>query len=256
MTLDAEGDDPVTLRVDCGEAALAPSFTLMDVIELMGVPGGRSASGRWRGRHRLVAVAPTGPPCRAPGSRCPSPRPAAGHVRNVAQWAELRARNGGASAHAWAPPAGPPPRSRQDMKRGRFLGAEEAVGYGIVDEVCRPDAAVTACRGRARRRSGSGRCADGRPERPGRPSAGPISCLRCGRLTTTRPRPICPPPPLAAGEWDERLTRVLEIRPGGPTSRCTSSRRWAGPTPSCSGAGSASAVPARRVRCPAGCASW
>ena len=38
MTLDAEGDDAVTLRVDCGEAALAPALTLMDVIELMGVP--------------------------------------------------------------------------------------------------------------------------------------------------------------------------------------------------------------------------
>ena len=38
MTLDAEGDDPVTLRVDCGEAALAPALTLMDVVELMGVP--------------------------------------------------------------------------------------------------------------------------------------------------------------------------------------------------------------------------
>jgi len=34
MTLDAQGDDPVTLRVDCGEAALAPALTLMDVIEL------------------------------------------------------------------------------------------------------------------------------------------------------------------------------------------------------------------------------
>ena len=38
MTLDAEGDDPVSLRVDCGEASLAPALTLMDVIELMGVP--------------------------------------------------------------------------------------------------------------------------------------------------------------------------------------------------------------------------
>ena len=26
MTLDAEGDEPVTLRVDCGEAALAPAL--------------------------------------------------------------------------------------------------------------------------------------------------------------------------------------------------------------------------------------
>ena len=38
MTLDADGDEPVTLRVDCGEASLGPSLTLMDVIELMGVP--------------------------------------------------------------------------------------------------------------------------------------------------------------------------------------------------------------------------
>ena len=38
MTLDAEGDEPVTLRVDCGEAGLGPALTLMDVIELMGVP--------------------------------------------------------------------------------------------------------------------------------------------------------------------------------------------------------------------------
>src|SRR6202000_415212 len=38
VTLDAEGDEPVTLRVDWGEAELAPALTLMDVFELMGVP--------------------------------------------------------------------------------------------------------------------------------------------------------------------------------------------------------------------------
>ncbi len=58
MTLDAEGDDPVTLRVDCGEAALAPALTLMDVIELMGVPVralclGQVGVGRRRRGRRL-----------------------------------------------------------------------------------------------------------------------------------------------------------------------------------------------------------
>ena len=38
MTLDAEGDEPVTLRVDCGDGSLALALPLMDVIELLGVP--------------------------------------------------------------------------------------------------------------------------------------------------------------------------------------------------------------------------
>ena len=40
MTLDAEGDDPVTLRVDCGEAALAPSLTL-SVVSMCATPADR-----------------------------------------------------------------------------------------------------------------------------------------------------------------------------------------------------------------------
>ena len=38
MTLDAEGDDAVTLRIDCADGSLALALTLMDVIELLGVP--------------------------------------------------------------------------------------------------------------------------------------------------------------------------------------------------------------------------
>ena len=38
MTLDAEGDGPVTLRIDSADGSVALALTLMDVIELLGVP--------------------------------------------------------------------------------------------------------------------------------------------------------------------------------------------------------------------------
>jgi len=38
MTLDAEGDTAVTLRIDSAGGSLALALTLMDVIELLGVP--------------------------------------------------------------------------------------------------------------------------------------------------------------------------------------------------------------------------
>ena len=60
MTLDAGGDEPVTLRVDCGEAQLATALTLMDVIELMGVPVRRAlpGPGGWWSRRRGGCVQP------------------------------------------------------------------------------------------------------------------------------------------------------------------------------------------------------
>jgi ATP-dependent Clp protease protease subunit len=145
MTLDAEGDDAVTLRVDCGEAALAPALTLMDVIELMGVPVRALCLGQVAsGAVGLVAVC-------AHRSALPSTRfslaePATSlqaHARNVAQWAELRAgerqrfcaRVGAATGQAAAVIEG-------DMERGLFMGVEEALAYGILDEVSRPEAPV------------------------------------------------------------------------------------------------------------------
>ena len=110
MTLDAEGDDAVTLRVDCGEAALAPALTLMDVIELMGVPVRALCLGQvGAGAVGVVAVCPTARPCRAPASRCASRRPSTRRTR--ATWPSgpsCRRPSGGASASAWASPSGSP----------------------------------------------------------------------------------------------------------------------------------------------------
>ena len=145
MTLDAEGDDAVTLRVDCGEAALAPALTLMDVIELMGVPVralclGQVASGA------VGVVAVCAHRSALPSTRFSLAEPATSlqaHARNVAQWAELRAgerqrfcaRVGAATGQAAGVIEG-------DMERGLFMGVEEALAYGILDEVSRPEAPV------------------------------------------------------------------------------------------------------------------
>ena len=93
MTLDAEGDDPVTLRVDCGEAGLGPALTLMDVIELMGVPVRALCLGLV-GQGAVGVVAVCAHRAGLPSTRfslCEPTTQLEAHVRNVAQWAEMRA---------------------------------------------------------------------------------------------------------------------------------------------------------------------
>jgi ATP-dependent Clp protease, protease subunit len=150
MMLDAEGDEPVTLRVDCGEAALAPALTLMDVIELMGVPVRALCLGQVvSGAVGVVAVC-------AHRSAMPSTRfsltepvtALEAHIRNVAQWAELRAgERQRFCARVGAATGQPPDAVERDLERGRFMGAEEALEYGLLDEVSRPDAPVRRLHG-------------------------------------------------------------------------------------------------------------
>jgi ATP-dependent Clp protease, protease subunit len=145
MTLDAEGDDAVTLRVDCGEAALAPSLTLMDVIELMGVPVRALCLGLV-GAGAVGVVAVCAHRSALPSTRFSLSEPATrleSHVRNVTQWAELRAAERERFCERVGAATGQPPAAvLGDLERGRFLGAEEALEYGILDEVARPDAPV------------------------------------------------------------------------------------------------------------------
>jgi ATP-dependent Clp protease protease subunit len=145
MTLDAEGDDPVTLRVDCGEAALAPALTLMDVVELMGVPVRALCLGQV-GSGAVGVVAVCAHRSALPSTRFSLSEPVTSlqaHVRNVAQWAELRAGERQRFCARVAAATGQAPTTvESDVERGRFMGAEEALEYGILDEVSRPDAPV------------------------------------------------------------------------------------------------------------------
>jgi ATP-dependent Clp protease, protease subunit len=146
MTLDADGDEPVTLRVDCGEAELAGALTLMDVVELMGVPVRALCLGQVGG-GAVGVVALCAARAAMPSTRFALREPPAGlttlHARNVAQWAELRAGERERFCDRIAAAARrPAERVREDMAHGLFLGAAEAVEYGLIDEVCRPDAAI------------------------------------------------------------------------------------------------------------------
>ncbi len=145
MTLDAEGDEPVTLRVDCGEAALGPALTLMDVIELMGVPVRALCLGQV-GAGAIGVVAVCAHRAAMPSTRFSLREPTTqleAHVRNVAQWAAVRAEERSRFCARLGTATGRPEAEvEEDMGRGRFLNAAEAVDYGIVDEVVRPDAAI------------------------------------------------------------------------------------------------------------------
>jgi ATP-dependent Clp protease protease subunit len=145
MTLDAEGDEPVTLRVDCGEAPLGPALTLMDVIELMGVPVRALCLGQV-GAGAVGVVAVCAQRSATPSTRFSLREPSTqleAHVRDVARWAELRAAERRRFCERVATAAGRPVAAvEQDVARGRFLSAAEAVEYGILDEVYRADAPV------------------------------------------------------------------------------------------------------------------
>ena len=145
MTLDADGDDAVTLRVDCGEAALAPAMTLMDVIELMGVPVRVLCLGQV-GQGAVGVVAACSHRSALPSTRFSLAEPTTqlhAHVRNVTQWAELRAAERERFCGRVGAATGQDPAAvERDLQRGRFFGADEALAYGLLDEVARPDAPV------------------------------------------------------------------------------------------------------------------
>ena len=214
----------------------------MDVVELMGVPVRALCLGQVAG-GAVGVVAVCSHRTALPSTRfslCEPTTQLEAHVRNVAQWAELRAeRAHGASASGWAPQRVKPSDTvEEDLERGRFLSAEEAVAYGILDEVSRPDADIRTlpgarCReGPGNRRWGFARCADAPCLAGARSDRTASDCARGGHgaydaamappaaadVRLSRDRPDGPRlPPLAAGEWDEVLTRVLEGSPGGTT---------------------------------------
>jgi ATP-dependent Clp protease protease subunit len=150
MTLDAEGDEPVTLRIDCGEASLAPALTLMDVIELMGVPVRALCLGQVGG-GAVGVLAVCAHRAAMPSTRFSLSEPTThmeAHVRNVAQWAELRAEERRRFCDRVATAVSRAVEEVDaDLERGRFFGAPEAVEYGLLDEVCRPDAEIRSLRG-------------------------------------------------------------------------------------------------------------
>ena len=66
------------------------------------------------------------------------------HVRDVAQWSKLRTDERERFCARVAEAARRPvAQVREDLEANRYLDAPAAVAYGLIDEVSRPDAAIS-----------------------------------------------------------------------------------------------------------------
>jgi ATP-dependent Clp protease protease subunit len=145
MTLDATGDDPVTLQIDSGDGTVTAALALMDVIDLLGVPvhgvcvgqAGGPAVGVLAVCHRRTI---------APSARLRLNEPpveAAGNARQLQQWVAAHHDRWSAFCRRVATATNRPEEEvRADFEAGPFLTADEAVTYGLADEVARPDARI------------------------------------------------------------------------------------------------------------------
>jgi ATP-dependent Clp protease, protease subunit len=136
--LDASGDDPVELRLCDVEADLDIALTLLDTVDLMGVPVHATCLGELTGAVvAILAVADqrTAGPHATLHLREPRIQ-RSGHARDVAAHAEdhqrrllLLQQRIAAACHR------PVEAVAADMRAGRILTAEEARGYGLVDAI-------------------------------------------------------------------------------------------------------------------------
>ncbi len=145
MTLDAQGDSAVSLRIDCADGRLDLALTLMDVIELLGVPVRGLGLGQVGGAALGVLAVCTH--CASmPSTRFRLREPATqleARARDVGQWVQVRADERQRFCDRIAAAVGKPGAAvAEDMAAGLFMGATEALSYGLLDEICRPDAEI------------------------------------------------------------------------------------------------------------------
>jgi ATP-dependent Clp protease protease subunit len=145
MTLDAVGDEPVTLYLDCTCTSLDAAFTLMDVIDLMGAPVHTTATGRVEGpavgvlavsAHRRIS----------PNARIrlhdPDTTTITGNANQLADWAAHHQQALARFHRRLAEATGRPVEHVEaDCGQGRYLDAEQARAYGLADEIAWPASA-------------------------------------------------------------------------------------------------------------------
>jgi ATP-dependent Clp protease, protease subunit len=146
MALDAEGDGPIALQVDCAEGTLDGALALIDAIDLLGVEVHATCVGRVEGPAcGVLAACDHRRASKNTRFRLSAPRERFdGNLADAAtQLERYRSRLGrfvatiadatGRSAETVA----------EDVAAGRYLDAEGSLRYGLIDEVIdRPDARV------------------------------------------------------------------------------------------------------------------
>jgi ATP-dependent Clp protease protease subunit len=145
MTLDAEGDAAVSLRIDSADGSLALALTLMDVIELLGVPVRALCMGQVGG-PALGVLAVCGHRAAMPSTRFSWREPTTQmdtRAREVAQWAQLRADERQRFTDRVAAAIGRPPSVVADtLEGGTFMSAADALDFGLLDEISRPQGEI------------------------------------------------------------------------------------------------------------------
>jgi ATP-dependent Clp protease, protease subunit len=146
MTLDAEGDAAISLRIDSAGGSLALALTLMDVIELVGVPVRALCMGQVGG-PALGVLAVCHHRAAMPSTRFSWREPTTTHMdtraREVAQWAQLRSDERQRFTDRVAAAIGRPPAVVADtLGAGTFMSAADALEFGLIDEISRPQGEI------------------------------------------------------------------------------------------------------------------
>jgi ATP-dependent Clp protease protease subunit len=150
MTLDATGDQAVQLHIDSGEGTIDAALTLIDIIDLLGVPVHAYCRGQVAGPAIGVAAA-CAHRTASPHARLRLFEPEAtveGDARQLQQLASAQVERWAAYCARLARATGQPlERIADDAAAGRYFSADEAVAYGLLDEVATPDAKLYRLRG-------------------------------------------------------------------------------------------------------------
>jgi len=151
MTLDADGDGAIDLQIDCAGGTTGAALALMDIVDLVGVTVRAWCTGQAAGpavgvlavcHHRTISpharVHLTEPRVEYDGSARVLQQLAGAHAQHWAMFCRRLARATGKAFE----------QVEEDTARGRFLTADEAMAYGLVDEVAAPDARIDRLPGR------------------------------------------------------------------------------------------------------------
>jgi ATP-dependent Clp protease protease subunit len=147
MTLDASGDDAVTLFVDSGEGTLSAAFAVMDTIDLLGVPVQVTCLGRADGPAvGVVAVGARRRASRHARFHLTAPRASvAGTAGDLERWISYHQQQLDNFVTRLSEATHRPlEHVEADLYSGRFLSAEDALRYGLIDEIWQPDRSGSA----------------------------------------------------------------------------------------------------------------
>jgi ATP-dependent Clp protease protease subunit len=151
MTLDAIGDAPIHLQLDSPGGTLDAAFSVMDTIDLCGVEVRVTCLGRAEGAAvGVLAVGHYRAATEHARIRLADPElRMEGHARDVAaQAAAAVERVAALHERIAAATRQPVARVAADCAAGRYLAADEARDYGLVDEVAGREATIRLLAGR------------------------------------------------------------------------------------------------------------